>query len=197
MQNDGCYNPDHELMTEEDTEKLLAQIDPETVLQWESMAEEVLATSIERTDDHSSNEDSFAENPVINTDIHFIQPTEGILTQLFREKHLGVDFARVSDEDPLPKIVAIADGTVTEVHNDGWNGGSGQEIWITHADGFKSHYTHLSEISVELGETVSQGQEIGVMGNSGRTYGSTGIHLHFEMEYNGTKINPLHYFEIY
>ena len=79
------------------------------------------------------------------------------------------------------KIYATQDGTVE------WSGyksgGIGNCIYIKHDDGiYWSNYMHLDSMSVELGDTVTAGQQIGVMGNSGGDYA---IHLHFELSPDG------------
>ena len=66
----------------------------------------------------------------------------------------------------------------------------GNHIWIQHADGYVSRYYHLRSANVSEGQQVSQGQVIGIKGNTGA---STGEHLHFELWRNGTKLNPTSY----
>ncbi|MEE1219785.1 MAG: InlB B-repeat-containing protein [Ruminococcus sp.] len=63
----------------------------------------------------------------------------------------------------------------------------GNYVWIEHADGYVSKYHHLKSVSVEVGQFVTVGQSIGVMGNTGA---STGVHLHFAMTKNGKTVNP-------
>ncbi len=75
-------------------------------------------------------------------------------------------------------IRAAGAGEVLVSKSSGWNGGYGQYIVIRHANGAQTLYAHLSRNDVGVGTTVSQGQVIGAMGNSGR---STGSHLHFEV----------------
>lgn len=76
-------------------------------------------------------------------------------------------------------IRAAAAGTVIVAKGDGgWNGGYGNYIVIKHSNGTQTLYGHLSSLSVGVGETVSQGETIGGMGNTGK---STGTHLHFEV----------------
>ena len=55
-------------------------------------------------------------------------------------------------------------------------------------------YAHMEAVYVKAGDQVYQGQTIGWMGRTGRVYGRTGIHLHFEVRVNGVKRNPLAYF---
>lgn len=190
---DGCYNPEHELMDEAATAALLNQVDAETLESWKTMAESVLSSSIERNEGTPIDPSALVQSPNIETDLTFVKPTIGRLTALFTATHPAIDMARENEEDTPPDIVATTNGTVTEVNEGTWNGGYGNEVWITHADGFQSHYAHMGEILVSEGEEVTQGQVIGVMGNSGRVYGATGIHLHFELLYNGEKINPIDY----
>lgn len=85
-------------------------------------------------------------------------------------------------------IYAANDGNVIEASGGGYNGGRGSYIIINHNNGYKTEYLHLSQLSVNVGQSVQKGQIIGRMGNTGR---STGPHLHFAVIYNGTPINPL------
>ena len=69
-------------------------------------------------------------------------------------------------------------------------GGFGNEIIIQHDSNYLSLYGHLSEILVNKGDTVKQGQLIGKTGNSGR---STGPHLHFTIKEDGKAVDPVQY----
>jgi len=73
----------------------------------------------------------------------------------------------------------------------GWSAyGYGLLIVIDHGNGWQSAYAHLSSVGVSCGQSVYQGGYIGALGNTGN---STGAHLHFELLYNGAKVNPLGY----
>ena len=61
---------------------------------------------------------------------------------------------------------------------------------INHGDGFITIYGHMSSVAASNGQSVSAGQVIGYVGNSGR---STGPHLHFEVRLNGSVEDPLDY----
>jgi len=98
--------------------------------------------------------------------------------------HKGIDIARPSNL----AIKAADNGTVVEA---GYSGGFGNKITINHNNGMKTIYAHLSSIDVRVGQTVTKGQQIGVMGSTGN---STGTHLHFEVYVNGSLKNPLDYF---
>ncbi|MCL1852507.1 MAG: peptidoglycan DD-metalloendopeptidase family protein [Peptococcaceae bacterium] len=107
-------------------------------------------------------------------------PASGTLTSKYRTasrpNHNGIDIA-----NPVgTPIYAAADGTVLFV---GWHGGYGNAIVIDHGDGVGTRYAHLSSFNVGAGDTVSKGQTIGGMGNTGN---STGPHLHFEVFINQT-----------
>lgn len=84
-------------------------------------------------------------------------------------------------------IYAAASGMVIEAQ-EGWNSGYGNFIKLQHPNGVVTVYAHLSDIRVAIGQNVSQGALIGLMGNTGKTNGPSGCHLHFEVR--GAK-NPL------
>jgi murein DD-endopeptidase MepM/ murein hydrolase activator NlpD len=94
--------------------------------------------------------------------------------------HTGIDFRGEIGEP----IHATAGGTVTIA---GWTGGYGKLIEIDHGNGLATRYGHLSEIDVEVGQTVRAGAVIGKLGSTGR---STGPHLHYETRLNGEAVNP-------
>lgn len=75
----------------------------------------------------------------------------------------------------------------------GWSDyGYGYLIVIDHGNGFQTAYAHLSAVAVGCGQSVFQGSYIGAMGSTGN---SSGPHLHFELIYNGAKLNPLGYIQ--
>jgi murein DD-endopeptidase MepM/ murein hydrolase activator NlpD len=117
----------------------------------------------------------------------WLWPARGVFTSGYGWRwgrmHKGIDIAN-SVGTP---IVAVQEGEVTYA---GWNdGGYGYLVEITHPDGSRSLYAHQSRILVEVGEAVRQGQQIGLMGSTGR---STGPHLHFEIHAPGYgAINPI------
>jgi murein DD-endopeptidase MepM/ murein hydrolase activator NlpD len=116
-------------------------------------------------------------------------PTVGKYTQYFHGGHHGLDIASTSS----PPIYAADSGQVMKSQC-GWNGGYGCHIIVSHGNGMKTLYAHMRRLDVTVGEYVSRGQVIGQMGNTGRVYGRTGIHLHFEVNIGGVKRNPLAFF---
>jgi murein DD-endopeptidase MepM/ murein hydrolase activator NlpD len=122
-----------------------------------------------------------------------IAPVLGLITDGFGRRkdpftgrlayHRGLD---ISARRGTP-IHAPADGIVVF---SGRNGGLGRCLRISHDFGFTTVYGHLDKILVEPGTEVHRGQEIGLLGNSGR---STGPHLHYEVHVNGVSKNPLYY----
>lgn len=85
------------------------------------------------------------------------------------------------------RLDATASGVVTKA---GWMTGYGRIVEIQHDFGFKTRYAHLRRISVKRGQKVERGDEVGQLGNSGR---STGAHLHYEVWFEGKRVNPYHY----
>lgn len=119
-----------------------------------------------------------------------IFPTRGKLTQGFRRGHYAYDIADPSK----PPIWAAATGKVVQTSSGTWGGGYGNHVVIDHGNGIQTLYAHLDYLTVKEGDIVDQGQVIGRMGRTGRVYGRTGIHLHFEVIKNGVKQVPSKYY---
>lgn len=101
--------------------------------------------------------------------------------------HAGID---ISGGGVYGKTIVAADkGTVISVRNE--PNGYGLNLVISHNNGYTTRYAHCSKILVSVGETVSKGQTIAKVGNTGR---STGPHLHFEIRKNGNPQNPMNWF---
>ena len=102
--------------------------------------------------------------------------------------HSGVDMpGRVGDP-----IYATGDGVVESVERSRARRGYGTQILINHGFGYKTRYAHLNKLHVEKGDTIKRGQLIADMGNTGQ---STSPHLHYEVIYNRTHVNPINYFD--
>jgi murein DD-endopeptidase MepM/ murein hydrolase activator NlpD len=82
---------------------------------------------------------------------------------------------------------AAASGTVIYA---GWLGGYGNLVVVDHGNGLSTAYAHASSILVSVGQSVSQGQTVSLVGSTGH---STGPHLHFEVRVNGVAVDPLPY----
>jgi murein DD-endopeptidase MepM/ murein hydrolase activator NlpD len=114
------------------------------------------------------------------------------ITQYYHPGHYALDIQTKGSDRP---IFAAEAGTVIRAET-GWNGGYGNVIEIDHGDGVVTLYGHNEVLYVKKGDTVTRGQEISKMGNTGRVYGATGIHVHFEVRVNGVKKNPLLYLDM-
>ncbi len=112
----------------------------------------------------------------------FVWPTSGQISQGYRWYHKAVDIANGIGTP----ILAADSGTVTVA---GWpdNSGYGNRVLIDHGNGYVTLYAHMSRIDVAAGQTVKRGDQVGVMGSTGR---STGPHLHFEIRAAGALQNP-------
>lgn len=116
----------------------------------------------------------------------FFPPINGIITSRFNasEKHYGIDIVASHNE----AIKATLDGTVIY---GGWTLETGYALAIQHKHNLISIYKHNSVLLKKEGDHVFAGDPIGIAGSSGEL--STGPHLHFELWYNGTPINPEEY----
>jgi murein DD-endopeptidase MepM/ murein hydrolase activator NlpD len=116
----------------------------------------------------------------------FVMPAHGIFTSGFGYRwgvlHGGIDIAN-SIGTP---ILAISDGVVIDA---GPAAGFGMWVKLRHADGTVTVYGHVNTITCSVGQRVMAGDQIATMGNRGN---STGPHLHFEVQLNGTdRVDPV------
>lgn len=123
--------------------------------------------------------------------LDLIRPTRGVLTQGYRKGHYAIDIANTRNT----AIYAAAGGTVKIARMGGWNYGYGTYLTIDHGNDVETLYGHNEVLKVAEGDTIKAGQLIALMGNSGRVFGPTGIHLHFELRIRGRKVNPHNYFD--
>ena len=84
-------------------------------------------------------------------------------------------------------VAAAADGVVVKAD---WQNGYGQTVVIDHGNGLTTRYGHLSKIEVAAGQEIKRGDELGLVGSTGR---STGPHLHYEVRIGEVPVSPLHY----
>jgi murein DD-endopeptidase MepM/ murein hydrolase activator NlpD len=97
--------------------------------------------------------------------------------------HKGLDFAGPEGT----KVMSVAAGLVTFA---GDRSGYGQMVEINHGNGLATRYCHNEKVLVKQGDMVRKGQELALMGSTGR---STGPHLHFEVLKNGAQVDPLRF----
>lgn len=121
-----------------------------------------------------------------STNLNFFTPIKGTITNHFNltEKHYGIDIVSRSSEP----IKSTLDGTV--IFSD-WTLETGYVIGIQHQGNYISVYKHNSSLLKKAGSHVRAGEPIAFVGETGEL--STGPHLHFELWYNGTPVNPMEY----
>ncbi len=117
---------------------------------------------------------------------NFFSPIVGIPTSHFdaKEKHFGIDIAASRNE----VVKATLDGTVIIAD---WTLETGHVIAIQHRRNLISVYKHNSVLLKKMGDHANAGEPIAITGQSGEL--ATGPHLHFELWYNGTPVNPEDY----
>jgi len=118
---------------------------------------------------------SYVKTPTVYASGYFINPVPGFKyrSQGSHAHGTAIDLAAATGTP----ILASASGRVSFARN-GYNGGFGNLVIIEHPNGTQTYYAHQSKIYVHVGEKASQGQIIGLVGNTGH---STGPHLHFEV----------------
>ena len=116
-------------------------------------------------------------------DFYLFKPVDGIISDVFdpQKDHLAIDIVAKQDEP----VKAVADGTVVL---SSWTQDSGYVIAIQHRGNLMSIYKHNSDLLKNVGNFVTAGEVISIIGNTGEL--TSGPHLHFELWYNGNPINP-------
>lgn len=119
------------------------------------------------------------------------------ITTKYSAGHKAVDLVKYKSQ--LDTIIAHSDGKVvfcqTGQKNNKFSVGNasyGNCVKIDHGNGYATLYAHLSLVYVKNGQKVKKGQEIGTMGNTGRSFGA---HLHFEVRKDNVRIDPTPYLE--
>lgn len=126
--------------------------------------------------------------PVINHQLTLLTAGYGMLMHPFYrtlQSHQGVDYTIPEGQS----IFATADGVVKEVL--GTTSTSGITVVIDHGNGYTTSYSHLQKAKVKRRQKVRRGDIIALSGNSGL---SLSPHLHYEVRYEGVRVDPVHYF---
>lgn len=178
-------------MDDDDLENLLDYLQEEKGTA--TTVEEVIKENGGQTNssaDNSVNGVEFSASPVssytrVSSEFGWrIHPVYG-----YKKFHKGIDLA-ASAGTP---VYAAADGIVTVAKTSGYNNGAGLYVTITHGDGsVVTKYMHLSGVEVTRGTYVKAGDLIGYVGSTGA---STGNHLHFQIEVDGTPVDPRNYYD--
>lgn len=123
----------------------------------------------------------------------FSIPLQGVITSPYEWRDIGQGWKfheAIDISGPNIKgkeILAAGDGEVVKKY---YSWGYGNRIEILHPNGMITTYSHMNKYLVEVGDTVKEGQPIGIVGSTGN---STGTHLHFEVIIDGEKVNPVLY----
>ena len=145
-----------------------------------------LQTNLDAVGDLRNNIPSI--QPVINHQLTLLTAGYGMLMHPFYrtlQSHQGVDYTIPEGQS----IFATADGVVKEVL--GTTSTSGITVVIDHGNGYTTSYSHLQKAKVKRRQKVRRGDIIALSGNSGL---SLSPHLHYEVRYEGVRVDPVHYF---
>ncbi len=181
----------HERLLARSSRQLRRQLDSKVAEMQKKMAvleesHEQLHREIEKCGKGLNNIPSI--QPVINSQLTLLTAGYGTLMHPFYrtlQSHQGVDYTVPEGSS----VFATADGIVKEVS--GRNSTFGQNIVIDHGNGYLTQYCHLSASKVRKGQRVRRGDIIALSGNSGL---SLSPHLHYEVRYEGMRVDPIHYF---
>ena len=155
-----------------------------------STIEEKVDKKAEEVQKQKEEQERLEKMPSINGIKLAVQPISGVITsrygvssRLRKSTHTGLDIA-ASTGTP---IKVIADGTVTCAS---YQGSYGKLVKIDHGNGLETWYGHTSKMYVSVGQKVTAGDVIALVGSTGN---STGPHLHLEIRINGEHVNPQNY----
>lgn len=145
------------------------------------------ADSLLRIEVESEEKSSILDIKKISSEnLVFFSPIDGSISDSFnyKTKHYAIDIVG----EKGAKISSVLDGTVII---SSWNPETGNVIGVQHSNNYISFYKHCSFIFKKVGDYVTIGEHIAIIGNSGEL--STGPHLHFELWRNGSPLNPEDY----
>lgn len=148
--------------------------------------------SLDATQDMAENKEEFslvipAIWPIDRTKLRYVSSLYGMRMHPKYGRwrmHEGVDLS-------APKGTSVYATGNAVVTRSCWQPGYGQLIELNHGFGYKTRYGHLSKRYVQPGDSVTRGQVIGEVGNTGV---SSGSHLHYEVRFRDKTVNPIHYF---
>lgn len=129
-----------------------------------------------------------AIQPIANKQLTLLAASYGMRIHPFYKKlqpHQGVDFTIPEGT----RVFATADGVVKNLSLK--NSTQGKTIVIDHGNGYETSYSHLDKIDIPRNRKVKRGETIGYSGNTGL---SLIPHLHYEVRFNGVRVDPIHYF---
>ena len=157
----------------------LSKTDNSEIIFFKSKEDSLLRIRVEREDQSSINLNSQRKSK----QFLFFPPIEGFISDSFNLKtnHHGIDLVAKTGT----KIKSIGEGTV--VVSD-WNPQTGYVLGIQHSENFISFYKHCSVLLKNVGDIITTGENIAIIGNSGEL--SSGPHLHFELWKSGTPLDP-------
>lgn len=157
----------------------LNKIDNSEVSFFKSKEDSLLRMRVEKEDQSSINLNSKRRNK----QFLFFPPVEGFVSDSFnlQTNHYGIDLVAKSGA----KIKSIGEGTV--IVSD-WNPQTGYVLGIQHSEDFISFYKHCSVLLKNVGDIITTGENIAIIGNSGEL--SSGPHLHLELWKSGTPLDP-------
>ncbi len=116
------------------------------------------------------------------------------ITQGYKATHRGIDLGKNHRTEPITAHSAgVVTSCVTGKRNAVGSTGVasyGNYVKLDHGDGYETLYAHLDSVCVKKGQRLAAGEVLGVMGNSGNSYGA---HLHFEVRFRGERIDPTPY----
>ena len=157
----------------------LNKIDNSEINFFKSKEDSLLRIRVEREDQSSINLNSQRKSK----QFLFFPPIEGFISDSFNLKtnHYGIDLVAKTGT----KIKSIGEGTV--IVSD-WNPQTGYVLGIQHSENFISFYKHCSVLLKNVGDIITTGENIAIIGNSGEL--SSGPHLHFELWKSGVPLDP-------
>lgn len=150
-----------------------------------SLSDSLLRVEVEREEQFNLSVNS-DKRPKDIAGLYFFPPLKGVISSHFETAtdHFGIDIVA----EPNALVTSALEGTVTMAT---WTLETGYVIQIQHQDNIISIYKHNAKLLRQVGDRVKAGDAIAIVGNSGEL--STGPHLHFELWYNGTPVNPEQY----